>query len=79
MEILLKDCINERDLKPTPAYRQAGSPSSLGGCVATIMMGDGFRRNRQSGYSALEHGLLKVWAIGLLRDGILFRGLEPRS
>ena len=78
MEILLKDCISERNLKPTPAYRLAGSPSPLGGCV-TIMMEDGFRRNRQSGYSALERGLLKVWAIGLLRDGILFRGLVPRS
>jgi hypothetical protein len=40
-------------------------------------MEDGFRRNRQSGSKALEHDLLKVWAIGLLRDGILFRSLEP--
>ena len=31
MEILLKDCISERNLKPTPTYRQAGSPSPLEG------------------------------------------------
>jgi hypothetical protein len=43
------------------------------------MMEGGFRRNRQSGSSALERGRLKVWVIGLLRNGILFMGLEPRS
>jgi hypothetical protein len=42
-------------------------------------MEGGFRRNRQSGSSALECGRLKVWLIGLLRKGILFTGLEPRN
>jgi len=44
-----------------------------------IMMESGFRRNRQSGSSALECGRLKLWVIGLLGNGILFMGLEPRS
>jgi hypothetical protein len=30
-----------------------------------------------SGSSALECGRLKLWVIGLLRNGILFMGLEP--
>jgi hypothetical protein len=34
-------------------------PSLLGGCVKTMMEG-GFRRNRRSGVSALERGLLRV-------------------
>ncbi len=42
-------------------------------------MEGGLRRNRQLGSSALECGRLKVWVIGLLRDGILFMGLEPRN
>jgi hypothetical protein len=40
-------------------------------------MEGGFRRNRQSGFSVLECGRLKVWAIGLPRNGILFVGVEP--
>jgi hypothetical protein len=47
-------------------------------CVV-IMMEGRFRWNRQSGSSALECGRLKSWVIGLLRNGILFIGLEPRS
>jgi hypothetical protein len=43
------------------------------------MMEVGFRRNRQSGSSALECGRLKLWVIGLLENGILFMGLEPQS
>ena len=44
------------------------------------MMEEGkFRRNRQSGSSALECGRLKLWLIGLLRNGIVFMALEPRS
>jgi hypothetical protein len=50
----------------------------LGDCVTIVMKG-GFRWNRQSGSSALECGRLRVWVIGLLRNGILFMGLEPRS
>jgi len=38
-----------------------------------------FRRDRQSGSSALECGRLKLWVIGLLRNLIPFVGLEPRS
>ena len=38
-----------------------------------------FRRDSQSGSSALECGRLKLWVIGLLRNLILFVGLEPRS
>jgi hypothetical protein len=41
-----------------------------------------FRRNPAlagSGSSALECGRLKLWVIGLLRNEILFTGLEPRS
>ena len=39
-----------------------------------------FHRNRHSGSSALEEcGRFKLWVIGLLRDGILFMGLDPRS
>ena len=50
-----------------------------GDCVA-IMMEGGFRRNPAvagSGSSALECGHLKLRVIGLLRNGILFMGLEP--
>jgi hypothetical protein len=47
------------------------------------MMDEGrFRRNPAvagSGSSALECGRLKLWLIGLLRNGIVFMGLEPRS
>jgi hypothetical protein len=50
----------------------------LGDCVV-IMREGRFRRNRRSGSSALECGRLKLWVIGLLRNGILFMGLEPRS
>jgi hypothetical protein len=49
---------------------------TLGDCVV-IMMEGRFRRDRQSGSSALECGHLKLWVIGLLRNGILFMGLEP--
>ena len=42
-------------------------------------MEGGFRRNRQSGSSALECGRLKVWGIGLLKNGMPFMGLEPRN
>ncbi len=54
------------------------SPSPLGDCVVIMMEGE-FRRNRQSGSSALECGRLKLWVIGLLGNGILFMGLEPQS
>jgi hypothetical protein len=50
-------------------------PSPPRDCVVIVMEG-GFRRNRQSGSSALECGRLKVWVIGVLRNGILFMGLE---
>jgi hypothetical protein len=54
------------------------NPSPYGGCV--VMMEEGkFRRNRQSGSTALEFGCLKLWLIGLLRSGIIFMALEPRS
>jgi hypothetical protein len=36
-----------------------------------------FRRNRQSASSALECGRLRLWVIGLFRNGILFMCLEP--
>jgi hypothetical protein len=53
-------------------------PPPSRGCV--VMMEEGrFRRNRQSGSSALECGRLKLWLIGLLRNGIVFMGLELRS
>jgi hypothetical protein len=51
-------------------------PFSPGDCVV-IMMEGRFRRDRQSDSSALECGHLKLWVIGLLRNGILFMGLEP--
>jgi len=53
-------------------------PPLLRDCVV-IMMEGGFRRDRQSGSSALECGRLKLWVIGLLRNGILFMGLDLRS
>jgi hypothetical protein len=43
------------------------------------MIEGGFRRNGQSGSSALECGRLKLSAIGLLGNGILFMGLELQS
>jgi hypothetical protein len=46
-------------------------------CVV-IMMESGFRRNRQSGSSALECGRLKLGVIGLLGNGIHFMDLEPQ-
>jgi hypothetical protein len=54
-------------------------PLSLGDCVV-IMMEGRFRRDPAvagSGSSALECGHLKLWGIGLLRNGILSMGLEP--
>jgi len=53
-------------------------PPLLRDCVV-IMMEGGFRRDRQSGSSALECGRLNLWVIGLLRNGILFMGLDLRS
>ena len=54
---------------------------ALGDCV--VMMREArFRRNPAVAGSdslALECGRLKLWVIGLLRNGILFMGLEPRS
>jgi hypothetical protein len=43
------------------------------------MMKSGFQRERQSGSSAFECGLLNVWGIALHRNGILFMGLETGS
>jgi hypothetical protein len=60
-------------------YQVLSSP--LRGCVVMMMEGR-FRRNPAlagSGSSALECGRLKVWVINLLKNWILFMGLEPRS
>jgi hypothetical protein len=53
-------------------------PLSPRDCVI-IMMEGGFRRDRRSDSSALECGRLNLWVIGLLRNGILFMGLDLRS
>ena len=60
-------------------YQVLSSP--LRGCVVMMMEGR-FRRNPAlagSGSSALECGRLDSWVIGLLRNRIIFIGLEPRS
>ena len=42
-----------------------------------MMMEGGFRRNRQSGSSALECGRLKLWVIGLLGKGFRPKASSP--